>query len=121
VTVLGAAVASPENLGNLAQEWDVDRTRRLIRSLWVDQVAVLANVNCIFALVDPRLLKVLNRFGICSTRLADDIDYHGPRSPVSFLPIEIFENTYTQEGEMWKIVTDNGRLHEFVRHRCSFL
>lgn len=98
----------------------VARTRRLVPYLPVGlarlllQIAVEREISFIFAAIDPRLLKWLDAFGICSTRLGEDVDHHGRRSPVLFEPLSIFENTHARKREIWKIVTDNGRLHDLA-------
>lgn len=101
----------------------IDRTRTLLPYLCIGlvklplQVAVESNREHIVATLDPRLLQRLTQLGICSTRLGEDIEFHGVRSPVLFLPIDIFENTYKNKREVWKIVTDNGRLHDLVKRK----
>ncbi|HWB10526.1 MAG TPA: PEP-CTERM/exosortase system-associated acyltransferase [Pirellulales bacterium] len=103
----------------------IDRTRALLPYLCVGlvklplQVAAENSLEHIFATLDPRLLQLLTQLGICSTRLGDDIDHHGMRSPVDFVPIDIFENTYKNKREVWKIVTDNGRLHDLARRTAA--
>jgi N-acyl amino acid synthase of PEP-CTERM/exosortase system len=103
----------------------IDQTRALLPYLCVGlvklplQVAAENGLEHIFATLDPRLLQLLTQLGICSTRLGDDIDHHGMRSPVDFVPLDIFENTYKNKREVWKIVTDNGRLHDLARRTAA--
>ncbi|HVX56235.1 MAG TPA: PEP-CTERM/exosortase system-associated acyltransferase [Candidatus Saccharimonadales bacterium] len=101
----------------------IERTRALLPYLCIGlvklplQVAVESSREHIFATLDPRLLQRLTQLGICSKRLGEDIEFHGKRSPVDFVPIDIFENTYKNKREVWKIVTDNGRLHDLVKQK----
>jgi len=97
----------------------IARTRSLLPYLSLGLIKIIVQVSLekggqAFATLDPRLLQLLTSFGICTQRIGDDVDYHGVRTPVLMVALDICENTYLHHPEVWKIISDNGRLHDLA-------
>lgn len=96
------------------------RSRRLLPYISIGIVRLMVeatlqnNFTSFYGLLDPRLVKMLMRQSICPDTTADNIEYHGIRTPTLFVPLSMFELTYKQKREVWKILSDYGRLHEIA-------
>ena len=63
-----------------------------------------------FAVMEPTLLRLLARFGIYFSPIGPMVDYHGMRQPCHAIIENLLDRARKERIDVWKIVTDNGRL-----------
>lgn len=62
------------------------------------------------AVMEPSLLRHLRRFGIHLNLLGGEVEYHGRRQPCWVEIDALLRSLQQQRPEIWKLLTDNGRL-----------
>ena len=64
------------------------------------------------AVMEPKLLRVLARLGICYTPIGPLVQYHGIRQPCyCYLP-DMLENARRVQPQCWEVLTEGGMLHD---------
>jgi len=67
-------------------------------------------VRYLYTAMEPRLDRRLRQFGLELRPVSPLIEYHGPvRAHWGFLP-EVFANMYQQRPEVWRLLTENGKI-----------
>ena len=77
-------------------------------------IPVIHKLPYVYAVMEPKLIKFLIKLGVECEQIADPIEYHGLRIPAVFLPLAIYENTYKNHPDTWKIITEEGRFHQMA-------
>ncbi len=74
--------------------------------------SVKHNVLFWTAVMEPKLLRLLARLGICYTPIGPLVEYHGIRQPCyCYLP-DMLENARRAQRQGWEVLTDGGVLHD---------
>ena len=63
-----------------------------------------------FAVMEPKMLRLLARFGIYFSPIGPMVDYHGMRQPCHATIEKLLERVRKERIDVWEIITDNGRL-----------
>jgi N-acyl amino acid synthase of PEP-CTERM/exosortase system len=61
-----------------------------------------------FAVMEPTLLRLLQRFGIYFPPIGPVVEYHGRRRPTLAIAAEVTERARHERPDVWQIVTDWG-------------
>jgi N-acyl amino acid synthase of PEP-CTERM/exosortase system len=70
------------------------------------------NVRFWTAVMEPKLLRLLARTGICYTPIGPLVEHHGIRQPCYCYVPDMLENARRVHPQWWDVLTDGGRLHE---------
>lgn len=62
-----------------------------------------------FAVMEPTLLRLLQRFGIHFPPIGPIVDHHGLRRPTLAAAATVVEGIHSKRPDVWEIVTDRGR------------
>jgi N-acyl amino acid synthase of PEP-CTERM/exosortase system len=62
-----------------------------------------------YAVMEPTLLRLLNRYGICFDVIGPAVDYHGARVPCMLVVDEMLESVKRQNFPIWELITRRGR------------
>lgn len=73
-------------------------------------MAVESDVSHLCAVMEPTLLRMLQRLGIYFEHLGPAVEYHGHRQPCFRAIDDLCEMTRAQRLDVWSVLTDNGRL-----------
>jgi N-acyl amino acid synthase of PEP-CTERM/exosortase system len=78
-----------------------------------------AQMTHVTAVVEPALVRLLQRLGIRFNRTGERVHYHGTRYPVYRDMTELLSEIYEQRPEIWHVITDSGEIWplEGFRHR----
>lgn len=69
------------------------------------------DIQYIYAAMEPRMQRILERLGIQFHTISPLVDYHGMRQCfIGFLK-EMANQTYYKHPGVWEVLTDNGRLY----------
>ena len=74
--------------------------------------SVRHNVLFWTAVMEPRLLRLLARLGICYTPVGPLVEYHGIRQPCHCYLPDMLENARRAQPRSWEVLTDGGVLHD---------
>ena len=66
------------------------------------------NVKYWYAVMEPSLLRLLSRFGICFNPIGPVVNYHGMRQPCFANADEVLAGIYHQRQDIWELITDDG-------------
>lgn len=61
--------------------------------------------------MEPRLNRMLERFGLQLTAIGPEIEYHGLRRPYLGCVSDVMENAYFTNRAVWDLLSDHGRLY----------
>lgn len=61
--------------------------------------------------MEPRLNRMLDRFGLQLTAIGPEIEYHGIRRPYLGRVYDVMENAYLTNRAVWDLLSDRGRLY----------
>lgn len=95
---------------------DASSPRRVIPhiSLGLMQAVVamarLGEINFLYAVMEPALLRMLQCLGIYFENLGPVVEYHGQRQPCYCDLDQLLARTWSVRPEVWDVLTDNGRL-----------
>lgn len=81
------------------------------------RMSVELGVSEWFAVMEPTLLRLLARFGIYFTPIGPMADYHGMRQPCYSNMHKLLNRVHKERTDVWKIVTNNGRLLDGEDHQ----
>lgn len=73
------------------------------------------------ALMEPTLLRLLARMGICYTPIGPLVEHHGIRQPCYCYVPEMLENLRRKQPGCWNVLTDAGALHDQLATKLSKL
>jgi N-acyl amino acid synthase of PEP-CTERM/exosortase system len=73
---------------------------------------VKRNVLFWTAVMEPKLLRLLARMGICYTPIGPLVEHHGIRQPCYCYVPDTLENAHRINPHCWDVLTDGGRLHD---------
>lgn len=62
-----------------------------------------------FAVMEPTLLRLLQRFGIHFPPIGPVVDHHGLRRPTLAVAATVVDGILSKRPDVWEIVTDRGR------------
>lgn len=83
--------------------------------------SVRRNVRFWTAMMEPKLLRLLARMGICYSPIGSLIEHHGIRQPCyCYLP-DMLENARRTQPQCWEVLTDHGTLHDQIASRTRYL
>lgn len=68
------------------------------------------NITHWYAVMEPSLLRLLQRFGIFFKPIGGLIDYHGNRQPCYGKVDEILEGIWEERFDVWQLITDDGKM-----------
>ena len=74
------------------------------------------------AIIEPRLLRLLSRYGIYFHKTGPVIDHHGQRQPVMANIDMLLSGIYAKRRDVWEIITDCGKLKpdgQVTKHLAS--
>ena len=74
------------------------------------ELAVSGSMTHLFAVMEPALLRMLQRLGIHFENLGPIVDYHGHRQPCYCDLDRLLARTAQERPEVWEIITNEGRL-----------
>ena len=74
------------------------------------RMSVEHGITDLFAFMESTLLRLLARFGIYFTPIGPMVDYHGIRQPCHASIERLLNTVRIERPDVWKIITDNGRL-----------
>ena len=81
---------------------------------FVVRESISHNVLYWTAVMEPKLLRLLARMGICYTPVGPLVEHHGIRQPCyCYLP-DLLENVRRAQPQCWEVLTDGGALHDHV-------
>ncbi len=80
-----------------------------------------ANMTHVTAVVEPALVRLLQRLGIRFCRTGERVSYHGVRYPVYRDMTELLAEIYNQRPEIWHVITDSGRIWPLEGHRQKLM
>lgn len=80
-------------------------------------MARLGEITHLYAVMEPSLLKMLQLLGIYFDNLGPVVDYHGKRQPCFCDLDHLLATTWKQCPDVWKILTDNGRIWPLDLHK----
>lgn len=63
-----------------------------------------------YAIMEPILNRLLRRFALDLTPIGPTIEFHGRRQPHLDAIKELLDRTYMRRPDVWKLVTNNGKL-----------
>lgn len=69
-----------------------------------------AGMTHVTAVVEPALIRLLQRLGIRFERTGERVTYHGTRYPVYRNMSDLLEEIYEHRPEIWHAITDSGRI-----------
>jgi N-acyl amino acid synthase of PEP-CTERM/exosortase system len=61
--------------------------------------------------MEPRLNRMLERFGLQLTPIGPEIEYHGIRRPYLGRVCDVMQNAYYTNRPVWDLLSDRGRLY----------
>ena len=73
---------------------------------------VKRNVQFWTAVMEPKLLRLLARMGICYTPIGPLVEHHGIRQPCYCYVPDTLDNARRVNPQCWEVLTDGGRLHD---------
>lgn len=73
-------------------------------------VALKQRLTHLVALMDPGLLRLLNRLGLAFTPIGEPIDHYGLRHPVYCELRPFLKLLYEDRRDVWDVITDGGHL-----------
>ena len=74
------------------------------------QVGITYGIECVCAVAEPPLLRLLARFGIVFKSLGPLVNYHGLRQPCYEMAAPLLARIEAERPDIWEVVTDRGRL-----------
>lgn len=74
------------------------------------QMAAKEGITHWFAVMEPTLLRFLQRFGIHFSPIGPLVDHHGLRLPTVGTPAAVATGIRNKRPDVWEIVTDRGRI-----------
>lgn len=74
------------------------------------QMSVQQGITHWYAVMEPALARLLQRFGIQFTEIGPVIDYHGLRQPFFGAVDEVMAGIYATHPNIWNLLTNDGRL-----------
>ncbi len=74
------------------------------------QMSVANNVGYWYAVMEPTLIRLLERFGIHFTAIGPLVDYHGLRQPCVSAASQVLAGIHHRQPEIWEFITDGGTL-----------
>ena len=66
------------------------------------------------AVMEPKLLRLLARIGICYTPIGPLVEHHGIRQPCYCYVPDMLENARRAHPQWWNVLTDGGLLHDLL-------
>ena len=102
--------------GNVAQSNNQTDARKMLPYMTVGLFAAILrmsaqnNVTHLLAVMEPTLLRFLNRFGINFQSVGPLVDYHGKRQPAIGAIDEILAGIYAKRPDVWAVVSDNANV-----------
>jgi N-acyl amino acid synthase of PEP-CTERM/exosortase system len=81
-------------------------------SQFVLREALKRNVLFWTAVMEPKLLRLLARMGICYTPIGPLVEHHGIRQPCYCYVPDMLENARRAHPQWWSVLTDGGLLHD---------
>lgn len=76
------------------------------------RMAIPHGITHVYAVMEPALLRLLNRFGIVFRHIGQDIDYHGLRRPCLGIGDEIMTGIREANPPLWDLITLRGTLRQ---------
>lgn len=73
-------------------------------------MARLGEIQYLYAVMEPALLRMLQCLGIHFQNLGPTVDYHGTRQPCYCDLDQLLTTTWALRPEVWEVLTDNGRI-----------
>ena len=74
-------------------------------------MAIEEEVSHLCAVMEPTLLRMLQRLGIYFEHLGPAVEYHGHRQPCFCAIDDLFVMSRAQRPDVWAVLTDDGRLN----------
>lgn len=65
-----------------------------------------------FAVMEPSLLRRLQRFGMYFRPIGPIVEYHGLRQPCHSYLYDLLERVRMEKPQIWEVITDHGRILE---------
>ena len=73
-------------------------------------MAAEAGITHLYAVMEPALLRLLQRLGIYFNDLGPKVNYHGTRQPCFADLDALLARTWMERREVWEVLTQEGRL-----------
>lgn len=83
----------------------------------VGQMSVSHGITHLCAVMDPALLRLLQRLGIRFDSLGPPISYHGMRQPCHATPLAISWGLRAERPDAWDLITEQGALSRQISKR----
>lgn len=83
------------------------------------QMSAEHGVTDLFAVMEPSLLRLLNRFGIFFKPIGPLVQYHGMRQPCYENVEKLLGKIWNVRQDVWDVITEEGTLLEQLRHRVN--
>ena len=99
---------SPEELANDARRVVPHITLGLMTMAL--QIAIARGIDCVCAVMEPPLLRLLSRFGIFFNPVGPLVEHHGLRQPCYEFVAPLLARIEIERPEIWDVITDRGRL-----------
>ena len=62
-----------------------------------------------YAVMEPRLLRLLSRFGIHFHPVGAMVEHHGRRRPTAARVVDVIREIHEERPDVWEIISDRGR------------
>ncbi len=76
------------------------------------QMSVDHRITHLVAVMDPLLLRLLNRLGIHFTAIGPKVDYHGRRQPCYATAVDLLTRIRAECPDVWTVITEHGRVFD---------
>jgi N-acyl amino acid synthase of PEP-CTERM/exosortase system len=86
------------------------RTAKLGLFRAVVEMSVLAGVTHWWAVMEPRLVRSLEKIGVHFVHLGEPVDYYGSRQPCYAEVETVLRRLRIERHDVWRVSTDDGRL-----------
>ena len=96
-----------------------NRSAAPLMSLGLIQLLVRMSIECGIthwcAAMEPKLLRLLARMGICFSPLGPMVEYHGLRQPCYCEVGPMLQRVKDRQPAIWEVLTDGGTLGQTIR------
>ena len=92
--------------GDMPKELKCSIVLGLMRA--IVQMSLEHGITDWLAVMEPSLLRLLSRFGICFAPLGPLVSYHGMRQPCHANVGRMLERTHQEHFDLWEFVTESG-------------
>lgn len=74
------------------------------------EMSASADITHLYAVMEPKLLRMLTRLGIHFETIGPVVEYHGTRQPCFCDLGDLLSQTLRKRPDVWAVITDEGRL-----------